>query len=132
MVNDFSTQKALQDKLVAGTSIKVVRNGEAYEPKATDTYIEQKRVGDKTSINLSGSDVQRGIYQINVCAPINEGELSLLNKAVAIKQLFGKGISAGIAHNGQKVSIQNIDVAGLIKTDTHYKQPLSVYYTVIG
>lgn len=133
MIDKFALAKALYDTLNAGTALPIATQGASFAPTPTETYLKEHVMFGDTAINVGGvgSDNMRGIYQIDVCTPISQGKWANLKTCDTLAELFGKGLSAGIAHSGQPVSIQQIDISSMRKDDTHIIHSLSVVFRVV-
>ena len=138
MINKFNIAKALFDKaeqVSTDNSYLLIAQGEKYEPNPNDAYIEEKPLfGDDNSIGLSddSSDIQFGIYQINVNTPKVEkgGKWSGLNIAGVYQVAFSKGLE--LSFGGQTLRIKSTTVKPMKMNDTHFTHILSVVYSVIN
>lgn len=134
MINKFSVAKALYDFLNANTSLTIAVQGVDFTPEPDEFYLREMVLYGDTNINVGGvgSDNMRGIYQIDVCTPISQGKWNNLNICNTISALFTNGLSAGISHNSQPISIQQVDLSQMRKDETHIIHSLSVTFRVVG
>lgn len=138
MINNFNIAKALFDKaeqVSTSNSYLLIAQGEKHEPNPNETYIEEfPMFGDDNSVGLAdaSSDIQFGIYQINVNTPKAEkgGKWSGLNIAGVYKSAFSKGLT--LSFGGQNVRIKNVSVNPMNMNDTHFTHVLSITYSVIN
>lgn len=134
MISDYKVAKAFRDKLGAITTLPIQTQGASYTPSPDIDYIREKVVTGGTSILVGGNstDTQRGFYQLDVCTVINKGKWFNLSIIDELKAFFAKGLTAGVAFDGQLVSIQNVDTSPMRKDDTHIMYSLTIYYAVVG
>lgn len=133
MINQYKLNKAFSNKLreVAGYEIAV--QGENYEPNPSESYFAEKEVPTSVSTPLGcGTDRQQGFYQVTVCTPINEMKFVHAKLVDTVMLIFGKGFSAGIEYDGQRVSIHKVTPSGMYSDSTHLKTALTINYTVIA
>lgn len=133
MISQFHLNKALATKLASITALPIAHNGSEFTPQPEQDYIAEKEVPTNTEIVLgTGTDTQRGFYQVTVCTPIAKKKFYHLALVDSIKSQWTKGLAAGIESNGQKVSISAALPSGMYKDDTHLKTALTINYTVIA
>lgn len=138
MINNFNIAKALFDKaeqVSTSNSYLLIAQGEKHEPNPNETYIEEMPIyGDDDSVGLAdtSSDIQLGIYQINVNTPKAEkgGKWSGLNIAGVYKAAFSKGLT--LSFGGQSLRIKNTTVKPMDMDNTHFTHVLSIVYSVIN
>lgn len=133
MINQFNLNKALLDKLVSIATDTIAVQGSDFEPNASQDYIAEKEVPTVVDTPLgNGTDRQQGFYQVTICTPIANKKFYHLGKVDSIVPQITKGFSAGIAFDGQKVSILKVTPSGIYSDDTHLKTALTIAYTVIA
>ena len=138
MISTFNIAKALFDKarqVSTDNSYLLIPQGEKHEPDPNETYIEEIPLyGDDNSIGLAdnSSDIQFGIYQINVNTPKAQagGKWSSANIADIYKAAFSKGLE--LTFGGQMLRIKNTTVKPLDMNDTHFTHVLSITFSVIN
>jgi hypothetical protein len=136
MINKFNISKALRDnaKTIAdANSVKLVSNGELYDPDINLGYVEEIALyGKDTSIGLAdeSSDIQFGIYQININTPKTKTKWSGLKLADIFNAGFSKGLE--LTYNGQMVRIKNTTFEPMMQNDTHLIHILSINFSVIN
>lgn len=138
MINKFNIAKALLDKAVTvsnDNSYLLIPDGESYTPDPNTTYIEEKVIyGDDLSVGISdiSSDIQFGIYQINVMTPRAKegGKWAGLQITGIYQGEFSKGL--GLSFGGQTLRIKNSTVKPMGKDDTHFVHILSINFSVIN
>lgn len=138
MVNKFNIAKALfneAEQVSTANSYLLIPQGEKHESNPNETYIEEFPLfGDDNSIGLSdnSSDIQLGIYQINVNTPKAQagGKWSGLNIAGVYQAAFSKGLE--LTFGGQMLRIKNTTVKPMDMDDTHFTHVLSIVYSVIN
>jgi len=133
MINQFALNKALLDKLKSITGLTIAVNGSKFTPEVDQDYIAEKEVPTSIEGKVgSGSDVQRGFYQVTICTPLVKRRFYNLDIVDSVMSHFTRGTSAGIEFNGQKVSISTIQPSGIYNDETHLKTALTIRYTVIA
>jgi hypothetical protein len=138
MINKFNIAKALLDNaqtISNDNSYLLVPDGEEYTKKPSETYIQEMPLyGDDESIGISddSSDIQFGIYQINVNTPKAEegAKWSGLTIAGVYQTGFAKGLT--LSFGGQSLRIKNTSLAGMQQNDTHFIHILSITFSVIN
>lgn len=138
MINKFNIAKALFDQaelVSTNNSYLLIAEGENHESQPNETFIKEKVVyGDDNSVGLSdvSSDIQLGIYQLNVYTPQAEigGKWSGLNIAGVYSSAFNKGLS--LSFGGQNLRIKNASVMPMDKNETHYIHIISIVYSVVN
>lgn len=138
MINKKNIAQALvlQANTIASLNTYIfITQGEQYEQNINDTYIEEMPLfGDDNSIGISdnSSDIQFGIYQLNIYTPKSNdgGRWEGLEIADVYQAGFAKGLE--IEQGGQVVRIKSTSLAVMQQTKDHFKHILSVAYSVIG
>jgi len=138
MINKFNIAKSLFNKAKAvsdDNSYLLIPEGESYKKDPNTTHIEEMVIyGDDNSVGISddSSDIQFGIYQINVYTPKAEegGKWSGLQIAGVYQAEFSKGLE--LSFGGQTVRLKNATVQPMIQNDTHFVHVLSIVYSVIN
>ncbi len=136
MINKFNISKALFDKaeqVSTDNSYLLIAEGQKHESDPNETYIEEKVLyGSDDSVGLSddSSDIQIGIYQINVNTPQAEkgGKWAGLEIAGVYQSEFSKGLT--LSFGGQSLRIKNASVIPMAQSKTHYIHILSIVYSV--
>lgn len=136
MINNTDLHQALHKHAKnALPGIQFVPNGQEYTPNPSIEYVEGKVLNGVTNITIdpNGADTANGIYQLLVHTPL-QGASFYRNSEICdiIRAAFPKGYQAAIEKDGQRVTINNVDVSQLMKDDTHQMRAVSVYYRVIG
>jgi len=137
MINDFTTSKALLDKLKAFADIKGFRlavQSFKFDPIATETYIQETFLANDTDplgINERSTDEQRPIYQIDIYTPKYTGKFQGLILANDLKSEFPR---AQFITNtaSQKVKISNVSSSIGPSNDTHDRTIVSVDLVVLA
>jgi len=137
MINDFTTSKALLDKLKAFTDIKGLRlavQSFKFEPIATETYLQETFLANDTDplgINERSTDEQRPIYQIDIYTPKYTGKFQGLTLANELKAQF---IRASFIVNtaAQKVMVSNVNSSIGPSNNTHDRTIISVDLVVLA
>ena len=133
MISQFALNKALLDKLVSITGLSIAVSGSQFTPDPSTDYLAEKEIPTSVIGKVgTGSDVQRGMYQVTVCTPIAKKKFYHIGLVDSIAPNFTRGISAGIEHDGQLVSISTVTPSGMYSDDTHLKTALTIDYTVIA
>jgi hypothetical protein len=138
MINKFNIAKALFDKaeqVSTDNSYLLIPEGVKHESNPNETYVEEKAIyGNDNSIGIedSSSDIQFGIYQINVNTPQAEkgGKWAGLQIAGVYQAAFNKGLT--LSFGGQSLRIKNASVIPMAQSKTHYIHILSIVYSVIN
>lgn len=138
MINKFNIAKSLLDKakqVSSDNSYLLIPDGESYTSEPNTTYIEEKVLyGDDLSVGISdnSSDIQFGIYQLNVMTPKAEegGKWSGLQIAGVYQTEFSKGLE--LSFGGQMLRLKNASVKPMGQNDTHFMHVLSVEFSVIN
>jgi hypothetical protein len=136
MINEFNLAKALRDKaqeIATANSYTLVANGEGFAPEVGETYIEEIVLyGNNDTIGMpnDSSDIQIGIYQININTPINESKWAGLAIVNVINPEFPKGLK--LTFGGQLVVIKTTTLEPMQKNDTHLIHILSISFSVIN
>jgi hypothetical protein len=137
MINDFTTSKALLDKLKAFTDIKGLRlavQSFKFEPIATETYLQETFLANDTDplgINQRSTDEQRPIYQIDIYTQKYNGKFQGLTLANELKAQF---IRASFIVNtaAQKVMVSNVNSSIGPSNNTHDRTIVSVNLVVLA
>ena len=138
MINKFNLAKALFDnvKAIADTnSFLLIANGDDYETNPNETFLQEIVLyGDDVSLGVSNnsSDIQLGIYQVNINTPkAQEGSKWLgLQMAGIIQSGFAKGNK--LTFGSQLVTIKSTTLESMFQNDTHMVHILSIKYSVIN
>jgi hypothetical protein len=138
MINKHDIAKALLNKarqVASDNSYLLIPDGESYEPDLNATYIQEKTLyGDDNSIGLAdaSSDIQFGIYQINVNTPKSDigGKWSGLKIADIYQLGFAKGTE--LTFGGQMLRIKNTSIREMEQMKTHFTHILSAEFSVIA
>lgn len=133
-LSQFEIKKALLDHLRANSGgLTVVTEGGTTQISPDGEYVAEHVAAGVSSTTASalGRDTLQTFYQLDVMTPKVKGDFYCLKKCDLIKDAFGKGVSAGIEYNGQKISITRIDISGMDTNEagTHIVHYLSVYFT---
>jgi len=134
--NDLAKALLNQARVIStANSYLLIPNGATYEPDPNTTYIQEFMIyGDDNSIGMAdcSSDIQLGIYQININTPKSlEGAKWL---GLKIADIFQAGFARGtqLTYNGQMVRTKNSSIQPMDGDDTHEIHILSVSYSVIN
>lgn len=136
MISKFSIAKALHDKLKSvsdGNGYTLVGNGVGYDPSPSDSFIQEFVIyGDDLSVGLSdsSSDIQFGVFQINVNTPKTQTNWSGLAVVDVISGEFAKGLE--LTHNSQMVRIKNASAEPMFQNETHLVHVISVTFSAIN
>jgi len=138
MINKFNLAKALLDNAEAisvANSFLLIPDGEAHDPNPNETFIQEKPLyGPDNSVGLAdnSSDIQIGIYQININTPKAQegGKWSGLQIAGVFQAGFNKGLQ--LTFGGQMLRIKNTNIEKMDENDTHFIHILSVVFSVIN
>lgn len=138
MINKFNIAKALFDKaeqVSNDNSYLLIAEGQKHESEPNETYVEERVLyGGDNSVGLGddSSDIQFGIYQINVNTPKAEkgGKWAGLKIASVYQTEFIKGLT--LSFDGQGLRIKSTSVAKMMQSKTHYIHILSIVYSVIN
>lgn len=135
-INKFDLAKALRNeaKTVAdNNSYTLVGEDERFEPDPDTTYIKESVLfGDDNSVGLSdnSSDIQIGIYQIDVNIPKNQSKWVALEIAGVFETAFFKGLK--LTFNSQFLKIKTSSLSNEMENDTHLFYVLSIIFSVIN
>ena len=137
MINDFTTSKALLDKLKIFTDAKALRlavQSFKFEPIATETYLQESFLANDTDplgVNERSTDEQRPIYQIDIYTPKYTGKFQGLTLANELKAQF---IRASFIVNtaAQKVMVSNVNSSIGPSNNTHDRTIISVDLVVLA
>lgn len=142
MISNFDLAKALRDYLKTLVSLDVINATESagYTPSPSASYIQEKVMLGNKNISLSPGDSENanGIYQIDLYAALGDNTLknrfAALDYIDTLKANFTKGLTAGIAHNGQKVIVNEVNTPPerMNEANTHRIHTLDVNFRVIG
>lgn len=138
MIDSFSIAKALLDNsqfIADAGGYTLIPNGESYTPDPNATYIEEFVLyGPDNAIGLAddSSDIQIGMYQINVNTPKSEDGSKW--KGLKISNIFKAGFNRGkeLIFNGQMVRIRNTSIIPMDMNETHETHILNISYSVIN
>ena len=138
MINKFNIAKALLNKakqVSTDNGYLLIPESQKHEPSPGETYAQEMVLyGDDNSIGISdnSSDVQFGIYQLNINTPKSEsgGKWSGLTISSVYQAGFSKGLE--LAFGGQSLKIKSASLSTMMQNDTHYIHILSVKYSVIN
>ena len=137
MINDFTTSKALLDKLKIFADAKALRlavQSFKFEPIATETYLQESFLANDTDplgINERSTDEQRPIYQIDIYTPKYSGKFQGLILANELKAEFQRA-SFIVNTAAQKVNVSNVNSSIGPSNDTHYRTIVSVDLVVLA
>lgn len=131
-VNEFAIHKALYDYLDANAALTVKSSLQDYSAQ-TEDFIKASKVPTTTETPIgSGSDVQRGFFDLQVNTKASNSEFSHHANVDGLIGIFTKGIADGIAAMGQKVSISTITPSSTQQIDGWFKTNLTIDYTVVA
>ena len=135
-VSEFDVKKALLDHLVANSQgFLVIPEGSDEQGVTGETYLAESVLYGPVNITIDpgGKDNLQGIYQVDVCTPIVNGDFYNLGICETLATSFGKARSANIQHDGQWVEIQNIDISSMTQNDaeTHLVHYVSVSFRAV-
>ncbi len=134
MVSEFSVRKALLDRLKSLSGIPTVfAEGSSGTPDPQDYYVEEHVLPAPTSsvgVSNSSSDIQRGVYQIDINFPKAIGKFKALEYGDIIASGFPKGLQ--LTHGGQQVKISTTSWSPVRHYDLNSTVSLSIRYTVTG
>jgi hypothetical protein len=77
-------------------------------------------------IEVGGSDILAGIYQININAPKGGGKKPYLDELERIKAWFVR--SSSLVEGGTRVVLHKIWAGAAMTDKTHYRVPVSIRY----
>ena len=137
MINKFNIAKALfneAEQVSNDNSYLLIPEGEKHESEPNESYIEEMVLyGDDNSVGLSdnSSDIQFGIYQINVNTPRVEegGKWSGLKISGIYQAAFSKGLT--LSFGGQNLRVKNSTLKPMDIKETHFTHVLSIVFSVI-
>lgn len=134
MISEFSIRKALLDRLNSLPGLpEVFPEGSSGKPDPQDYYLQEHVLPTPTSsvgISNSSSDIQRGIYQIDINFPKAHGKFKALEYGDIIASGFPKGLQ--LTHGGQQVKISTTSWSPVRHSDLNSTVSLSIRYTVTG
>ena len=138
MINSFNIAKALLDNTQSisdANSYLLIPDGESFTPNPNDTYIEEFALyGPDVPIGLedSSSDIQIGIYQLNINTP--KAEVGSRWAGLAIEGVLRAGFARGteLTFGGQMVRIRDSSITQMEPSDTHETHILNITYSVIN
>jgi len=138
MINKFNIAKALfneAEQVSNDNSYLLIPEGKKHKQDPNETYIEEKVIyGGDNSVGISddSSDIQFGIYQLNIHTPQAEkgGKWAGLEIAGVYQTEFIKGLKLSL--DGQSLRIKSTSVMPMNQSKTHYIHILSIVYSVIN
>ena len=138
MINKYSISKALYDntkQVSTANGFLLIANGKAYTPSPNDVYVQEMTIyGDDNSVGIAdnSSDIQMGIYQININTPkaLTGGKWQGLQMVDIYQAGFSKGLE--LTFNGQMLRIKSAKLSTMMQSDTHFIHILSIAYSVIN
>lgn len=135
-INKFDIAKALRDKAKTvsdANSYTLIGEDESFSPDPNDTYIKESALfGDDNSVGIadSSSDIQIGIYQIDVNVPKTQSKWAALVIIGVFETAFFKGLQ--LTFNSQVVKIKTSSISGEMENYTHIFYALSITFSVIA
>lgn len=131
-VKEFAIYQAILDYLDANASLPVKSALEDYSAQTQD-FIKFSKATTSTEMPIgSGSDVQRGFFDLQVNTKAGKSEFSHHANTDGLVGIFTKGIADGIEASGQKVSISTITPSSTQLVNGWYKTNLTIDYTVVA
>lgn len=138
MISKYDLAKALyeQAKLVcANNGYLLIPEGQTYEPEPSATYVQEFVLyGEDTAPGLAddSSDIQLGIYQININTPKEKAGAKWigLQMAETIQTGFKRGTE--LTYNGQMVRTKTTATLAMLPNETHEVHILSINFSVIN
>jgi len=129
---DEAKSKAIADGFIYASESA---NGESIElSDKTANYVHGYLLtGSESPVSLEnqGSKISNGVYQIDVYTPLSNGKFTNIHKAELVKNYFLRG--QHLERNGQKITVNKHEMLGNpMVSDGFYKNPVSIYYTVIN
>ena len=82
--------------------------------------------GDTVGVEVGGSDVLAGLYQIVINVPKGSGKAGHVEELERIKARFVR--SSSLIEGSTRVVISKVWANGAIPDDTHYRVPVSIRY----
>lgn len=132
MINDFSTSKALLDKLRELSYDVAVQGGDTFNP-GDDAYLKEfdmKAGEERIGMANTDSKLGKGVYQVDVCTPKGNGKWPNLKIVEEVKGHFTMGLV--LTHDSQSLTIYNSSSSRLRIEGDWLITSVSIYYSVIG
>ena len=136
MIKDSITALAMQTKakgIVDSLGYLFIPSGAQVDDLAGASYVQEKMlVNTKDSVGLGGgsSDIQRPIYQLNVCTPKGESRYNNRDLVELITSQFNK--AEYISNGNQSIQIQTVDTSDIMYLEAHLVTAISVNLTVLA
>lgn len=107
----------------------------AFEPTSKTAYLDARAIlraePEHPGIGFGGSNINRGIFQVDVVTPDNVGENPGLRLAALVAARFAIGTE--LVAGRYKVQIQKLPtIAAALKDAAWVRFPVSIRYTVIN
>lgn len=104
------------------------------EVSPTETYLACNLVATDTespTVSLEGMQIVKGILQVRVCVPLNDGSFDASNSAQSIKYYFE---ALRTIEKGDSYIVINRVSGGVGGYDdgVHWSVPLSIYFSCVG
>lgn len=135
-ISKFDLAKALRDKakLVAdANSYTLIGEGVSFSTDPNATFIQEFVLyGDDNPVGVSdtSSDIQIGIYQLNINVPKNQSKWVALEIIGVLDTAFPKGLE--LTFNSQMLRIKSSSLSPQLENDTHLIDILSITFSIIG
>ena len=135
-INKFDIAKALRNaaKTVSdANSYTLIGEGVIYSPDPNDTFVQEFVLyGDDNPLGVAdnSSDIQIGIYQLNINVPKNQSKWVALEIIGVFDTAFPKGLE--LTFNSQMLRVKASSLSPQLENETHLIDILSVTFSVIA